>query len=103
MRNSDERSEIVFVYRHLDRSDNLEAVTLKKIQHTLLRLPKKPIDVKVIFSINAGRQHIALHVHSGYGHDIFCEAEHENMYAAIDLPRLSSMLDHGPKMIFEAS
>lgn len=85
MRNTSDLPEIEFVYRHLDRSDTLESVAFRKIQHTLLRLPRKPVAVKLIFSINAGKQHISLHVHSGFGHDIFSEAEHDNMYSAIDI------------------
>ena len=53
-------SLIEFVYRHIEKSDALEAVARKKIYHHLSHLPSKPLSSKVVFSLNGRQHHVSL-------------------------------------------
>jgi len=92
MQEKNQQNNLEFFFRHMERSDWLESVARKKIDHTLSKLHRPAVASKVIFSINGDRQHISVHVHTGNGPDLHCEAEDENMYVAVDL--LNTKLDH---------
>lgn len=81
-----------FTFKHMEASEALQSYTQQKLGDKISKFVTKPIEARVIFSVDRHKSHTAhCHLVGGDGFNIEVEHSCEDMYGSID--RLTDKLE----------